>query len=550
MRVDVRTVRHHRTETLQKICRRSAANARSQRQGASRKAMPPARVLFTVLVCWPAACLFAQERDLLIGTLASLAPTADDFERNALLHAMAANAGEADLRRLLAEVERQPSTPHRYDIARVLYIRFIDLDPANAADHALARAAKPSWIDAVFRAWAHVDLEAAVTYGAALDAKAKQLAARAVLELELSAEQRAFVIKLLDAGLSAQHESAWAQRTSATDDMAAAWRRALQAPADTRRDQLREVAVAWAAYEPRSAMEMAAGLDPSLRRAMELAIIGNWDKNDPEGPIVWLEAAVPQDQDRYLVRRALAHLAGSDIDLALAKADELPAALREAALEGVFEVMSATVPRRVFEHFRSLDFSDQVHVLPTVALFMPADANSLAWIETISPKLQRSALGTLLHHMHLTKRDLALRLTDRIENPRLKAQWAREIAPREVRIDPRRAWRWANSLPADLQDASGAVGAVFVNWHWLDRQAAANSLLALRESPIRDQTLLLAIRDFSRKPMNYDPSLIGRFHTAISSADIKREAAAVLRDYYTATDPNPVLADRYRRQAK
>ncbi len=532
------------------MCRRSVGNARSQRQGASRKAMPPARVLFTVLVCWPAACLFAQARDPLIGTLASLASTADDFKRNALLHAMAANAGEADLRRLLAEVERQPSTPHRYDIARVLYIRFIDLDPANAADHALARVAKPSWIDAVFRAWAHVDLEAAVTYGAALDTKAKQLAARAVLELELSAEKRAFVIKLLDAGLSAQHESAWAQRTSATDDMAAAWRRALQAPADTRRDQLREVAVAWAANEPRSAMEMAAGLDRLLRRAMELAIIGNWDKNDPEGPIVWLEAAAPQDQNRYLVRRALAHLAASDIDLALAKADELPAPLREAALEGVFQVMSATAPQRAFEHFRSLDFSDQANVLPTVALFMPADANSLAWIETISPKLQRSALGALLHDMHITNRDLALRLTDRIENPRLKAQWAREIAPREVRIDPHGAWRWANALPAHLQEASGAVGAVFVNWHWLDRQAAANSLLALRESPIRDQTLLLAIRHFSHKPMNYDPSLIDRFHTAISSADIKRETAAVLRDYYTATDPNPVLAERYRRQAR
>ena len=510
------------------------------------------RVLFAILVCLPAACSIAQERETLVGTLASLSPNADDFERNASLYAMVANASEADLRRLLGTLERQPSTPHRYDIARVLYLGFVDLDPANAADHALARAAKPSWVDAVFRAWAHVDLEAAVTYGAALDAKAKQLVARAILELELSAEQRALVVDLLDADLSAQRESAWAQRTSASDDMAAAWHRALQAPAAMRLDRLREVAVAWAKEEPRKAMAMAAELDhlPRLRRPMEFAIIGNWDENDPEGPIVWLEAAPPRDQDGYLVRNAMAHFANADIDLALAHVDELPAAMREAALRGVFDVMSATAPARTFEHFRSLGFSEQVDVLLQVAGSIPADANSLAWIDTINPKLQHSVLGILLHRMHLTNRDLALRLTDRIENPRLKAQWAREIAPREVRIDPRRAWRWANALPADLQDASGAVGAVFVNWHWLDRQAAANSLLALRESPIRDQTLLLAIRDFSHKPMNYDPSLIDRFHTAISSADIKREAAAVLRDYYTATDPNPVLAERYRRQAR
>ena len=549
MRVDVRTARHHRTETLQKMCRRSVANARSQRQGASRKAMPLARVLVAVLACLPTACLFAQERDPLVGALATLAPTADDFKRNALLHGMAANAGEADLRRLLAALERQPSTPHRYDIARVLYIRFVDLDPANAADHALGRVAKPSWIDAVFRAWAHVDLEAAVKYGAALDAKAKQLVARAMLELELSAEQRALVVDLLDADLSAQRESAWAQRTSASDDMAAAWHRALQAPADMRRDRLREVAVAWAKEEPRKAMAMAAELAhlPRLRRAMESAIIGNWDENDPEGPIAWLEA---QDQDNDLVSDALAHLARSDIDLALAKIDELPAAMREGALHGVLEVMSATAPQRAFEHFRSLDFSDQVNVLMTVAVSMPADANSLAWIETINPKLQRGALGALLFHTYGTNRDLALRLTDRIENPRLKAQWVREIAPREVGIDPHGAWRWANALPADLQEASGAVGAVFVNWHWLDRQAAVNSLLALRESPIRDQTLLFAIRHFSNNPAGYEPSLIGRFHTAISSADIKRQAAAILRDHYTAQDPNPVLAERYGRQAR
>lgn len=512
--------------------------------------MPFARVLLVVLACLPAAYRFAQERDPLVGALASLVPIADDFERNALLHDMAANAGEADLRRLLAELERLPSTPHRYDIARVLYIGFVDVDPTNAADHALARAAKPSWIDAVFRAWAHVDLEAAVEYGAALDAKAKQLIARAILELELSAERRAFVVSQLDASLSAQREAAWAQRTSATDDIAAAWHRALQAPADTRRSRLREVATAWAADEPRKAMAMAADLDQPLRRAMEFAIIGNWDDKDPEGPIRWLQAVAPQDQNSYLVRDALTHLAGSDIDLALAKVDELPEAMREPALEGVLQVMSATEPQRAFEHFHSLDFAEQRGVLVHVAGFVPADANSLAWVDTIDPKMQHNALGILLHRMHRANRELALRLTDQIANPRLQAQWAREIAPREVSIDPRQAWRWANALPTDLQQASGAVGAVFANWHWLDRQAAADSLLALRKSPIRDQTLLLAITDFSNKPATYDPSLIGRFHTAISSADIKSQAAAILRDYYTATDPNPVLAERYRRQAR
>ena len=509
-----------------------------------------ARAMLPALVGLPAACLVAQEREMRIETLASLSASADDFERNASLYAMTASAGEADLRRLLAELERQPSTPHRYDVARVLYIRFVDVDPAAAADHALGRAAKPSWVDAVFRAWAHADLEAAVEYAGGLDAKAKELVARAILQLELSAEQRAHVVETLDAGLSAQRSLTWADRAPDDDDMEAAWRRALQAPEGVRRDRLREVAVGWAADEPRKAMAMAAALgDLRLRRAMEFPIIRHWDENEPDGPIRWLEAAAPRDQGKYLVQAAMGRLANADIDLALAKVDELPAAMRRAGLEGVLEVMSATAPARAFEHFRSLDFSQQVDVLAYVAGAIPADAKSLAWIDTINPKLQHGALGTLLHRMHLTNRDLALRLTDRIENPRLKAQWVREIAPREVRVDPRQAWRWANALPADLQEASGAVGAVFLNWHWFDRRAAADSLLALRESPVRDQTLLGAIRDFSRRPMNYEPSLVRRFYGAISSADLKREAAAVLRDHYTDADPNPVLAERYRRQA-
>ena len=505
-------------------------------------------LLFAVLIGSPAACLFAQERDPPTWPFASIARTADDFERNAMLYSMVANAGEAALRRQLADLDRQPSTPWRYDVARVLYIRFVEVDPAKAANHALGRVAKPSWVDAVFRAWAHVDLEAAVEHATALDAKAKQLVARAILQLELSAEQRAYVVETLDAGLSAQRNLAWAERAPDDDDMEAAWHRALQAPAAGSR--LREVAVAWAADEPRKAMAMAAALgDARLRGAMVFAIIGNWDENDPEGPINWILTAAPSDQGEYPVRDAIAHIANADIDLALAKVDELPAAMRRAALEGVFQVMSATEPGRAIEHFRSLNFSQQVDVLPSVALFIPADAKSLAWVDTINPKLQQSALGILLHRMHLTNRDLALRLTDRIENPRLKAQWVHGIAPREVRVDPRQAWRWANALPADLQEASGAVGEVFRNWHWFDRRAAADSLLALRESPIRDQTLLGAIRDFNQRPIRYEPSLVRRFYSAISSAEVKREAAAVLRDHYTDADPNPVLAERYGREA-
>lgn len=502
--------------------------------------------LLLASLCWQLGSNAAEQAEAPAGALASLATVEDDFKRNALLYPLVATADAADLQRLFAELARQPATPHRYDIARVLYIRFVAVDPAAAVHHALHRTGKPSWINAVFRAWAHVDLEAAVARAADLDGEAAQVAAAAIFELDLNTEQRAFVVAQLGGERQAQHADVWATYASGADDMAAAWNRALHAGADMR-EQLRAIAAAWAAVEPRQAMAMAAKLDPSLRDSLELVIIGHWDTADPTGPIEWLEQASPQNRGRYLVRRAMAHLAQSDLDIALARVEELPEAMREAALQGVLQYMAAQAPQRAFEHFRSLDFATQAATLVQVAFFVPPHADNVAWVATLHPRLRSEALGMILHRMHIADPALAVRLTDDMPNARLKAHWVRSLAPREVRRDPHQAWAWATSLPNDLQEASGVVNTAFSTWYAIDRDSAARNLLALRESPVRDQALLAVIRHFADAPSKYDHSLIDRFLRAISEAAVRREAAGILRDHYTSADPNPRLAERYRK---
>ena len=511
-------------------------------------AFPLALAIVALAIPWQLEGLAASQRAA-AGEFARVVAIQDDFERNALLYPLAANADEAQLRRLFAELEQQPPTPHRYDIARVLYIRFVAVDPAAAARHALRRAGKPSWLGAVFRAWAHVDLEAAVGRAAGLNGEAMRVVAAAILELDLDAQQRAFVVEQLQAEAVAQHASAWSAYTTDTDDMAAAWERALQSGANVR-EQLRAVAIAWAAVEPRQAMAMAATLDHSLRFAMELAIFGHWNSNDATGSIEWLEKAAPANRSPYLVRRAMSHLAKADIDIALAKVDELPEVMREHALQGVLRFMTEEQPQRAFEHFRSLDFAKQAAVLMQVAGYAPAQADSIAWAGTLHPKLQPDALDMILHRMHIVDPNLALDLTDDIPTQRLKEQWVRSLAPREVRRNPNDAWHWATSLPTDLQEESGVVGAVFAAWHSIDRDAATQHLLALRNSPVRDRALLATIRDFSNNPTKYDHSSVDRFLNAVADADAKHEAAAILRGHYTTIDPNPALAERYRQQSK
>ena len=95
-------------------------------------------------------------------TLAGIAAIREDFIRNAALYRLVDGATREQVEAWLAELETLPSTPHRYDIARVLYIRFAVLDPEAAVDHALLGATKPVWLEAIFRTWGEFDHAAAL----------------------------------------------------------------------------------------------------------------------------------------------------------------------------------------------------------------------------------------------------------------------------------------------------------------------------------------------------------------------------------------------------
>ena len=92
-------------------------------------------------------------------TLAEIAQITEDFSRNAAMYRLAEGATRQQVEDWLADVETLPPSPHRYDVARVLYIRFAVLAPEAALEHALAAGAtKPVWLEAVFRTWAQLDL--------------------------------------------------------------------------------------------------------------------------------------------------------------------------------------------------------------------------------------------------------------------------------------------------------------------------------------------------------------------------------------------------------
>ena len=124
-----------------------------------------------------------------VSELVAIAGIENGFDRNGALYAVIADADRERIERWLAELGALPETPYRDDISRVLYVRFASLDPAEAVDHALQTRASPAGVSAVFRAWAHVDLEAAVVRAVELPTGVRPDAVRALLQLDLPVQE-------------------------------------------------------------------------------------------------------------------------------------------------------------------------------------------------------------------------------------------------------------------------------------------------------------------------------------------------------------------------
>ena len=139
----------------------------------------------------PAASEAVQALSPADATLAEIAAIRDDFARNAALYRLGKDATKVQLVNWLAALETLPKSPHRYDVARVLYIRFAVLDPEAALDNALQGATKPAWLEAIFRIWVQIDTDAAIARATTLHASAKAAASRALLQLGLRRPIRA-----------------------------------------------------------------------------------------------------------------------------------------------------------------------------------------------------------------------------------------------------------------------------------------------------------------------------------------------------------------------
>ena len=432
-------------------------------------------------------------------SLAGVAALADDWQRNAALYALLAGANRHRVEKLIAEAKAlEPRVPHRYDIVRVLYIRYASLSPEAALDHLLAGDTKPSWIGAVFEVWAERDLDVAVARASMLGPLAKRIAARAILGLDMAPEQRSAVSKRLGMAATALGK----HRRLPGESPAQAWDRATALQQGPERDALMmEAALSWAAEDPRAAWEALErdymGLTIQARLESVMLRVGTkvleaWLAIDPLGPGDWLREAAARrgiearlylpasSRVDYAVGFNLVHvLAQSDPYAAWEIAREMPMSLRGETFRELAEADAETA----LEMYHRMGRPDQaafgLHLASVLMQHNPRLA--VPWWAALGRRMQERTIG-YLSIAHDQAPELVKRLFVEIDDPIAQHHAARQIV-RWKRIDPESAWEWVSALGAVPPEES-AFRTVLSAWQ--DREAATRAVSGLADQRLRD----------------------------------------------------------------
>lgn len=523
-------------------------------------------------------------------TLARIAGIRDDFVRNAALYRLAYGATTEQIEHWLEELTTLSPSPHRYDVARVLYIRYAVLDPEAAVDHALARQARPSWLEAIFETWAQSDQDAAVANASVLHPSARAAASRALLQPELPRAEAQSVAERLDE--SADHHGRYrdlkaqmglapptpairrlaeieARRLArrADESHADAWTRALAVDHDNVRHILAEqTALDWAAEDPRAALAALELMDADdlvatgdvenrnagvsvgpLQTRVRRLIITGWAEDDPHASLGWIVQFDGRGRE-YYIQSPMIEMTRRDPEEAISRLAAIPEELRENAMGAVLRTLAYRDLDRALEMFAALDVDMKAKWwLHTISLRRQlveqrSAEDALGWAMSIDHRIRQREVAMLIDDVHEVDRLEALRLLEGIEEPELRSAAASRVVPDEVRHEAQAALAWAGEFKPEAA-RSTLVVRVFHVWARNDAEAASRGLFEYRGGPIRDRAAATMIPDLLRR----DVHLAELVFDLIEAPDHQAKAAEEMVAHFADIEPNRRKADSYRK---
>lgn len=462
-----------------------------------------------------------------------------DSARNKALYDLLDGADRLRVESLLGQVRDLPASPHRTDVVRVLYIHFASIDPTAAADHVLAVRYQPSWLAAVFRVWAHSDLDAAVRHAQSLDTSPKGVVARALLEMDLAPWQQEMIAENLDAGMLLAALHAREELASTTPQQA--WTNALSLPAGGQQDRrLGMAALAWAKEDPAAALRAIGEYTGNAGRWMAGRVLADWAKSDRPAALRWLSEQEVSDRAKTQAWMLAAAIAETDINAALDAIDRMPAWAQPDAKTAILEPwLRADLPA-VLEWFASQPLADQQSFRHTVArAFARRDPEqALHWALTTDRKVREGIVDAVFQW--IDDKTTAEGLFRRIDDPQLRAGLVWKLHFDYAPDDPGAALRWADSFDPATRDR--LRGLTYQTWAERDPDGAMREVLRLKDSALRDDAASHVIAGLLDA---FHIQAAERLFATLETADARRTAAFDLYRYYTDTDPDPAKAATY-----
>ena len=493
-------------------------------------------------------------------SLAEIVENPTDFRRNTDLYALLADTRPSEVEALLAEAASLDASPHRYDVARVLYTRFAELDPHAAADHVVAANYHSSWVAAVFRAWAHTDVDAAVEHAAKLENDAKAIAAEAILELDLPPWRLEEIARQLDGQrvLAAIHTRK--ALTGGELDFAAAWESALRvfdvsqqsdAPERLGRrviafEHLGPLARRWAEHDPPAAMAGVANASTPYNEVMAQVVLQVWAADDPSAAVAWL--AGQQTGREGLARALMQGLIKQGVDQAIRAIDAIPARLQGEARLGLVSALQQRDASDVdfqilIDWYGTLDAPSGRLAGDLSRAYAAHDPQrALAWAQTLDGRAQRAAFNAAATQLARSDMALAKRLIAEIESPRLRSEAARQVVFSQAFRNPKATLEWARSFPVE-NDRPELEHQAIAMWARVSPRDATREVLAMRDAESRDSTAARIAGDVAR---NGHADLAEDLFSAVESQSARRRIATALVRHYTQNEPDETKADFYR----
>lgn len=474
-------------------------------------------------------------------SLADIAALADDFERNRALYELVAGTGRAQIEDLLDQTLDLPPSLHRRDIARVLYVRFASIDPGAALEHLLASHPQPrSSLTAIFRVWAHADLDEAVRRAATLDEPDKDAVAPTFFDMDMPAWQRQDIAEQLEATTALAQVLAREELASGTPEQA--WGNALASPAGPQRQRQLSIAIrAWAEKDPEAALRAASELSGDSSLYLSASVLTEWVKADRPAALNWLSRQDPSRRTQVLTMTMARGLAELGLTEALEALEEVPGWARQDAQQAILRRWMEVDPDAAVAWIGSLPLADQQALSYAVAHeFANRDPRgAFNWAMSADPKIRDRLLSSVF--ISMDDATVAEQLFRSIDDPELRVDLAHALFLGHGDGDPVEALRWAATFQGDVQDKLRSY--IFTNWAKADPDAAVREVLRQRDPVARDR---VATQVISGLLDTFNVAAAERLFQAIDSVEARGQAARQFYFYFERTDADPDKAVYYQ----